>query len=137
MLKRLALPLLLLAFFGCTKSATNAASSSGARAIEPREVMGMISNGFALVVDVRENSEREDAVPKAVSLPTTLVVADAPEVKKLAAEVPKDKTLVFYCVKGGRAKVAAEKFAAQGFKTAYFGIDDWRAAGLPLDKIAH
>ena len=76
-------------------------------------------------------------MPKSVSLPTTLVTSDAPEVKKLAGEVPKDKTLVFYCVKGARAKVAAEKFSALGFKTAYFGIDDWRAAGLPLDKLAH
>jgi rhodanese-related sulfurtransferase len=54
---------------------------------------------------------------------------------EFASSLPKNKTIVFHCASGGRAKRAAEKLSAQGFKADYFeSPDQWKAAGLPVEK---
>ena len=54
---------------------------------------------------------------------------------EFSSSLPKDKTVVFHCAAGFRAKRAAEKLSAQGFKTAYFeGPDQWKTEGLPVEK---
>lgn len=114
----------------CTKSKPEAP-----RAIEPREVAGMLNNGFAVVVDVREEKERTEVIDKAEWLATSKIDSDPKAWDDFTAHLPKDKTIVFHCVGGSRAKDAAEKLAAQGYKTAYFsGLDAWKAAGLPVKK---
>lgn len=131
MKKFIILVVALVSFAACTKSQAPQAP----RQMAPQEVMGMMANDFAVVVDVREPDERAEVIDKARSMPMSKIEADSPEWKSFVDTLPKDKTIVFHCAAGGRAQSAAEKLSAQGFKTAYFdGPDQWKGAGLPLKK---
>ncbi|MBI3556790.1 MAG: rhodanese-like domain-containing protein [Deltaproteobacteria bacterium] len=90
------------------------------RAIEPKEVLGLLVNDFAVVVDVREAEERTETIDKARWMPNSKIEDGNAEWKTFLSKLPKDKTIVFHCVAGARAEHAASMAAAQGFKTAYF-----------------
>ena len=97
----------------------------------------MLRNGFAVVVDVREEAEIKQTgmAQGARWIPLAKIQTDAPEWRALLAEVKKDQKLAFYCAAGRRAQVAAEKAAAAGFSAANLGgFSDWKNAGLPVAK---
>jgi adenylyltransferase/sulfurtransferase len=50
------------------------------------------------------------------------------------AEVPKDKPIVTYCMRGGRASRAAEMLRKHGYtqEIEYGGITAWKEAGNPV-----
>ena len=51
------------------------------------------------------------------------------------ADLPKDKEIIFYCARGGRARAAARKLGALGFSVASSGgYGDWLKAGLPTQR---
>ena len=84
------------------------------------------------VVDVRKPAEIEDsgAIPGAVHIPVD-------QVAKHAAELPKDREIVFYCGGGGRASRAAQAAWDAGHrKVSYCGLRDWTRRGLPTAKVA-
>jgi rhodanese-related sulfurtransferase len=116
---------------GCTsKKAT-------VEAMSPMEAAGMQRNGFATVVDVREEDEvrYSGMVPGAKWIPTSRIQADAPEWRALLASANKEQKLVFYCAGGGRAQDAAEKAVAAGIPSANMGgFTAWKNAGLPVSK---
>lgn len=103
------------------------------RSVEAQEVNGMLRNDFAVLVDVREEDEVKGGMAApATWIPTSKIEADDPAWKDFVAKLPKDKEIVFYCQKGGRAGKAAEKLAAQGYRVANMGsYENWTAAGLP------
>lgn len=104
------------------------------RKLAPKAVAALVKDERAVIVDVREGEERALVVPGAKWMPMSRA-ADEKAWSDFTAGLPKDKTVVFHCAAGGRAKRAAEKLSGQGFKTAYFeGPDQWKAAGLPVEK---
>jgi rhodanese-related sulfurtransferase len=102
--------------------------------LAPKTVAKLVKDEGAVIVDVREDEERHIVVPGARSMPMSRAKDDKAWAE-FTAGLPKDKTVVFHCAAGMRAKRAAERLAGQGFKTAYFeGPDQWKAAGLPVEK---
>ncbi|OGR94359.1 MAG: hypothetical protein A2V88_17135 [Elusimicrobia bacterium RBG_16_66_12] len=111
-----------------------AALVAPARPLAPKAVSALVKDEGALIVDVREGEERHEVVAGARWIPMSRVKDDKAWAD-FTAGLPKDKTIVFYCAAGVRAKRAAVKLSAQGFKTAYFeGPDQWKAEGLPVEK---
>ena len=111
-----------------------AAFVSPPSSLEPKAVAALVKTEGAVIVDVREAEERHEVVPGARWMPLSSA-QDNKAWAEFAAGLPKDKTIVFHCAAGTRAKRAAEKLSAQGFKAAYFeGPDQWKAAGLPVEK---
>lgn len=73
-----------------------------------------------LVIDVREQDEfNAGHLNGAMNLPLGLVIRGATEL----ADVPKDTELLLYCRSGGRAGVALEALAKQGFTNVTNGIN--------------
>lgn len=102
--------------------------------IAPKSAAALMKAGRAVIVDVREDEERYEVVPGARWMPMSRAKDDKAWAG-FVASLPKDETVVFHCASGIRAKRAAERLSAQGFKTAYFeSPDQWKAAGLPVEK---
>ena len=102
--------------------------------LAPKAVAALVQDEGAVIVDVRENEERHEVVPGARWIPMSRAKDDKAWTE-FTSGLPKDKTVVFHCAAGFRAKSAAEKLSAQGFKTAYFeSPDQWKAEGLPVEK---
>lgn len=132
---RIRLPLLtialawLLPLAACTKSVVEVPS------VTPREAAGLLANDFAVLIDVREEDEVKATglAEKARWIPMSKIEADAPEWKELLAATPRDKQVLFYCAKGGRAGKAAERMAQAGHKVGNLGgFEGWKSAGLPV-----
>lgn len=94
----------------------------------PEAVDAWLTNGNAILIDVREGSERErERIEDA---------AHAPLSELHASTVPGDrrKIAVFYCQTGAQTKEASARLLRCGFAQAYQltgGIEGWRGAGLP------
>lgn len=102
-------------------------------AMDPRQAAGLVKDGLAVIVDVREAEERSLVIPGALWLPMSRV-QDAQAWESFVAGLPKDKTVIFHCSMGGRAKKAAAKLAKTGRTAAYFkSPDQWKAEGLPVE----
>jgi len=121
--------------YGWRKAGRPCAALSGPPApLAPKSVAALVKVSGAVVVDVREAEERHEVVPGARWLPMSSA-GDEKAWGGFVASLAKNKTVVFHCAAGVRAKRAAEKLAAAGFRTAYFdGPDQWKAAGLPVEK---
>ena len=105
--------------------------------VSPREAMGLLSNQFAVLVDVREEGEiKESGIASgATSIPLSKIEAGDPKWQEFQKRLSKDKQVIFYCRSGGRAGSAAQRLADQGYKAANMGgFDDWKDAGLPVQK---
>lgn len=104
------------------------------KALSPKTVAALVEEKGAVIVDVREDEERFEVVPGARSLPMSKA-KDPKTWSAFVASLPKGKAVVFHCAAGGRAKKAAETLSAQGVPAAYFNSpDQWKAAGLPVEK---
>jgi rhodanese-related sulfurtransferase len=121
--------------FGWRKAGQPLAPVGGAPArLAPKTVAALVGQAGAVVVDVREGEERFEVVPGARWLPMS-TASDAKAWNTFVASLAKNKTVVFYCAVGVRAKAAAVKLAAQGYRTAFFNsADQWKADGLPVEK---
>ena len=106
-------------------------------AISPMEAAGMQRNGFAVILDVREEDEvRYSGLAQGAKwIPTSRIQVDAPEWRALLSSVGKDQKLAIYCAGGMRAQKAAELAAAAGVSAVNLGgFSDWKKAGLPVVK---
>ena len=82
--------------------------------LPPEEVAELIKHG-AFVVDVRSKLEAKRGIaPGATNIPVL-------KLKTRLGELPRDRTIVTYCVTGGRAAKAKEILEANGFKAANGG----------------
>jgi hydroxyacylglutathione hydrolase len=92
-----------------------------------------LETGEALVVDVRNPSEREEGlIEGSVNLPLG-------RLREHLAELPRDRDLVVHCESSGRARVALSLLEAEGFSRASHLEGDlaaWRRAGRPLVRPA-
>jgi rhodanese-related sulfurtransferase len=81
------------------------------------------------LLDVRTPEELEEhgMIAGAVNIPID-------ELEARLSEVPKDKEIVTYCMRGGRASTAADILREAGYTEPiqYGGITAWKEAGKPV-----
>jgi rhodanese-related sulfurtransferase len=105
--------------------------------ITPKEADKLVSEGKAVLVDVREPAEWAETgvVEKAVLLPKSDFDGSQKLWKEFLAQT-NGKEVILYCRSGKRAGVIGATLAAKGIKVANAGgFSDWEAAGLPTRKI--
>ena len=87
------------------------------------------------LIDVRTPEERE-----AGRIPGDTAHIPFDELQARAAELDRDRPVVFYCRGGDRSASAADAFAASGFDAVSLagGIVGWQDAGKPVEgEIGH
>jgi len=97
--------------------------------LTPRQADELLREGDAQLVDVREPFEH-DAGRIAGSLHI--------ELERLPAEaqsLDRDRPILFYCRTGSRSGLAAQAFAASGYRAHNLdgGLEAWVGAGLPIE----
>lgn len=97
--------------------------------LTPEQLHQMLEDANLLLVDIRNDHELISGVlPRALHIPLGHL-AEAFE------QLPKDKSLVFYCRSGVRSVSASEFALAQGAQNVAHlsgGILAWINAGLPI-----
>jgi rhodanese-related sulfurtransferase len=82
--------------------------------ITPAAVQAEVSQGKAILVDVREADEvAEGKIEGAKTFPLSKM--NTPEWATFMKTLPKDKTIYTYCASGGRATKVATALKAKGF----------------------
>lgn len=103
----------------------------GMEPVDREKLIKRVREGSVTVLDVRPEEEyRYGHIPHAISIP----------LKELAArlsELPRDREVVAYC-RGPYCVLAieaVEMLRAKGFQAVRldYGVQDWRAQGLPID----
>jgi rhodanese-related sulfurtransferase len=115
-----------------TAALAKRASPTAAAAIPPVEARALYQRGAGLLVDVREREELREVIEGAQWTPTSQL-EQAAGWASFVRSLPRNKTIVFFCVVAVRARWAAERLHNAGFAAAWFdGPAQWKAAGLPL-----
>ena len=114
-----------------------AVHAADVRKVSPAEAARQVSEGKAVLIDVREPAEwAESGVAKSAEL---LPMSDFNGDQKLwkpFLEKNEGKTLILYCRSGNRSGKVAAKLAAEGRPVANAGaFKDWTAAGLPVRQV--
>lgn len=93
------------------------------------EARRLISEQEAQLIDVRADHEWEAGrIPGAVHI-------ELRELEDRAAEIDRERPVVFYCRSDNRADMAAAAFAADGYGATALegGIQAWQESGLELE----
>jgi rhodanese-related sulfurtransferase len=126
-----------LVFFaaGCNPAGKDATPKAPEK-ISVTEAQGLLVNGFATLVDVREADEiKAGMAAPAQWMPHSKIEANHPDWLAFEQKLPKDKKIVFYCAGGGRSQTVAELLSKKGYQTANMGgYSAWEKAGLPTRK---
>jgi len=96
--------------------------------LSPADTIAALNDGSAVVVDVREDHEREEGhLEGDRHIPMNRLSEEA-------ASLPRDKRLIFYCESGSRSLMAAQAFKASGIEARSMagGIKRLNVEGLPL-----
>lgn len=115
---------------GCTRK-------QEVQTVDPKETYGMLRNDFAVLIDVREQSEITEGMAEGAQwMPyTSKIEKNDPAWEKWAESLPKDKLIIVYCRSGRRSGEAAKRLAAKGLRVANMGAyENWIKAGLPTKK---
>ncbi len=124
----------------CTVADLVAEARGRIREASADEVHALMSAGHVLV-DVREPGEyAQGHLPGAVNLPRGVLefqVHAHPATACVASEslAQPARTLVLYCLTGGRSALAADSLGRLGFsdvRSLAGGFEAWRNAGLPV-----
>lgn len=96
--------------------------------VTPERTRELLESGEALVVDVREQYERE-----AGHVDGTRHI----EMERLASQaptLPRDRPIVFQCRLGARSALAAQAFRRAGYDawSMHGGLQLWHDRGLPV-----
>jgi rhodanese-related sulfurtransferase len=109
--------------------------ASGVRRVAPAEAAQLVTEGRAVLVDVREPAEWSDGVAAPAALLPLSDLTGARRNWKLFLDQVGGREIILYCRSGSRSGHAARLLAAEGFRTANAGgFGDWRRAGLPVRK---
>lgn len=99
--------------------------------VGPREAHALLAGGGVELIDVREPREWNSGhLPGARLLPLDKLRLNP------AAELPRDRPLLFVCAKGGRSQTAAALAETLGLTEVYSldgGTEAWASLGLPLE----
>jgi len=98
--------------------------------ISPRDAAAKLSSGEAVIVDVRDKHEWDEAhIPGATHMSRGTIEFDVEE------RVPDPNAMIIcHCGGGGRSALAAESLQKMGYKNVRSiagGFRAWKAAGLP------
>ena len=110
-----------------TPAASHEPVETDATEMDPAALKARLDAGEDVyLLDVRNPDELEEhgMIPGAVNIPID-------ELEARVAEVPKDRPIVTYCMRGGRASRAAETLRKAGYDQPieYGGITAWKEAG--------
>ena len=97
--------------------------------VTPQRARELLESGDAIVVDVREQYERD-----AGHIEGTRHI----ELERLASQaetLPRDRPVVFHCRLGARSAMAAQAFRASGYDAWSMagGLQRWKDDGLAVD----
>jgi rhodanese-related sulfurtransferase len=99
--------------------------------VAPKAVSEALAKADAMLIDVREKSEYDEArIPGSVLIPLG-------ELSSRLAEVPVDRDVYVHCRMGGRSARAVDYLRTFGHPRTYNvsgGIEAWEAAGLPVER---
>jgi rhodanese-related sulfurtransferase len=101
--------------------------------ISVKEALDKIRVGDAILIDVREADEfKAEHVAHALSIPLSTL-----EGGFQMLDIPKDKIILFQCVKGSRGQTASERIHNLGLcqntiMNIEGGIEAWKKANLPV-----
>jgi rhodanese-related sulfurtransferase len=95
----------------------------------PQEVAELLVDGDIQLVDVRETYEHDAG---AIAGGRLIVLT---ELAAQADTIDRNRPVVFYCRSGSRSAMATEAFRGAGYDAHNMagGLQDWAAAGLPLE----
>ena len=101
--------------------------------ISPHDAAAKLSSGDAIVVDVRDKEEWDEAhIPGATHMSRGTIELDIEE------KVPDPNAMIIcHCGGGGRSALAAETLQNMGYKNVRSmagGFKAWKAAALPVTK---
>ena len=101
--------------------------------ISPTDAEQKAKSGSAVIVDVREKDEFDEAhIPDAVHMSRGMLELEVEE------KFPdRSTTIICHCGGGGRSALAAETLQKMGYKNVRSmsgGFKAWKAAGLPTAK---
>lgn len=105
--------------------------------MEPSEAAKRVSEGTALLIDVREPGEwaSTGVAEPAALLSLSDLRGDRSSWKTFLKE-NKDKELILYCRSGNRSGVAVRILEKEGYKVANAGgFKHWQKAGLPVRAV--
>ena len=95
----------------------------------PKEVSELLQRGEIQLIDVREPYEHEAG---RIAGDRLIVLG---ELAEHAGTIDRERPVVFYCRSGGRSAMATEAFRGAGYDAHNMegGLQEWAAAGLPLE----
>jgi rhodanese-related sulfurtransferase len=102
--------------------------STESDAYSPEQVRKLVADG-AQLIDVRADHEwQAGRIAGATHIGLDVL-------SSRAAEIERERPVVFYCRGDNRSEMAAAAFEADGYRVATLagGIEAWAEAGLPLD----
>jgi rhodanese-related sulfurtransferase len=107
--------------------------------ISVKDAIGMLGRDDALIVDVRDPPELADTgkVQGALNVSRGMIEFRADDKSPYHNEAfSKDKTIILYCVSGGRSALAGKALRNLGFDDVrnLGGFKDWAEAGGPVEK---
>ena len=122
-----------------TKTATQLVqdAKAGIEALTPDQVEAELAAGTALLVDVRDGTERDNgAIPGAVHASRGMLEFYAdPSSAFHKPEFDPGRRVIVYCASGGRSALAAQTLKSMGYRdVANFdgGFKAWQEAGKPV-----
>lgn len=130
-----ALVLMALVFTSCRQESQ--APPPDVQKISALEAAGLLANDFAVLVDIREESEAAKGfrIEKAKAVPYSKIVANAPEWQEIAKTVQLNKQFIFVGGPDDKAAKLAQEYTKKGYNTDYIAdIEEWKKAGLPIKK---
>ena len=96
--------------------------------VQPSALRESLESGDAQLVDVRADHEwGAGRIPDAVHIPLE-------DLSERAAEIDRERPVVFYCRGGNRSGMAVQAFSEAGYAASKLagGITAWAEAGLPV-----
>lgn len=100
-----------------------------------KEAHELISQGKAILVDVRESNEivQTGLAEGAIWMPLSAMQDDLEQWRIFRQQLVKDKLIFVYCASGARSGRFAEFLCCDGYKAENLGgFREWQSAGLPV-----
>ena len=107
--------------------------------LSPEQVADELAGGNVLLVDVREQNEREDngTIAGAVHAPRGMLEFFAdPSCPYHRAEFDPNRRIILHCASGGRSALSADQLQQMGYSSVAHldgGLAAWKAAGRPVE----
>jgi len=124
--------LLTISLFSLFLMACSSSDTATVNQVSPIESAGLQSNDFAVIIDVRSDSEwKGQRIPGAVHIPLSELKGRMDELKSFEG-----KQLIMQCAVGGRSSKAVEILQHAGFTNVSNmngGLVAWQKANLPIE----